>query len=160
MISTISTPNADSWKALAGQIRLNAFWCALGSAWIGLELGATMWARRSPFYPFDFILWGFLTTLYLWRTLVGLNQLSSTVPLAVASERKKEARSLFPFILGTALTSFSFGLCSVAAKKLGELSVVGALALGALLILMIWATERKTKHVARGFYRPAGEPAA
>ena len=154
----MNTPNADRWKALAGQFRLNAIWCAVGSSWIGLELGADMWRRRSPFYPFDLILWGFITLIYVWRTLVGPNQLSSTVPLAVANERKKEARSLTPYILGTALTSFSFALCSMAAKQFGRLCVVGAFALGVLLILMVWATERKMKHVARGFYRLAGEP--
>jgi hypothetical protein len=153
----MNTPNADRWKALAGQIRLNAMWCVVGSTWIGIELGADMWRRRSPFHPFDLMFWGFITALYVWHTLVGPNQLSSTVPLAVANERKKEARSLTPYILGTALTSFSFALCSLAAKQFGRLCLVGALALGALLILMVWATERKIKHVARGFYRPAGE---
>jgi hypothetical protein len=88
---------------------------------------------------------------------VYLSQLKYSVPLPLANEKEKEARSLIPYILGTALTCFCFVLCSLAIRPFGRLCAVGAVALAALTILMIWTTERKIKSVARGFYRPADE---
>lgn len=153
----MNTANADRWKTLAGQIRSNAIWCAISLSWFGLYLGEAMWRPRDPFYPYSLIFWGFITVIYVWRTLVSLNQLSYTVPLAVANERKREARSLIPYIFSTALMSLCFSLCFVAIKPFGTLYAVGAVALGLLTILMIWTTERKIKHVSRGFYRPTDE---
>jgi L-asparagine transporter-like permease len=116
-----------------------------------------MWRARDPFYPYLLIFWGCMAVLYVWRTLVYLSQLPYSVPLALTNEKGKEARSLIPYILGTALTGFCFVLCSLAIRPFGRLCTVGAIALAALTILMIWTTERKIKNVARGFYRPADE---
>jgi hypothetical protein len=154
---TMSTANADRWKTVAGQIRSNATWCAIGSAWFGLETGAAVWRPRDPFYPYSLIFWGVLTVVSVRRALVHLNELSYTVPLAVANERKKEARSLIPYIFCTALTSFCFALCIVAIRPFGTLYAVGAAALGVLTVSMLWTTERKIKYVAQGFYRSADE---
>jgi L-asparagine transporter-like permease len=98
-----------------------------------------------------------MAVVCVWRTLVYLSELRYTVPLALANEKGKEARSLIPYILGTALTFFCLALCVIAIKPFGRLGAVGAVALAALTILMIWTTERKIKNVARGFYRPADE---
>jgi hypothetical protein len=153
----MSAPNADRWKTLAGQLRSNAIWCATSLTWFGIYLGAAMWRARDTFYPYPLILWGFLAVVYIWRTLAYLSQLRYSVPLALANEKGKQARSLTPYILGTALTSFCLVLCFLAIKPFGRLCAIGAAALTALTILMIWTTERKIKTVARGFYRPADE---
>lgn len=153
----MSTPNADRWKTLAGQLRFNAVSCGTSVAWFGIYLGAAMWRSRDPFYPYPLIFWGLITVLTVWRTLTYLSELRYTVPLALANEKGKEARSLIPYILGTALTFFCFALCFVAIKPFGRLCAVSAVALAALTILMMWTTERKIKNVARSFYRPADE---
>jgi hypothetical protein len=156
--STLRAPNADGWKPLAGRIRQNAVGCGVGLLWCGSELGGAMWRPRDPFFPYTLIVWGFVTVLLVWRTIVSLNQLSYTVPLAVADEKKKEARSLIPYILGTALMSFCVALSIVAAKEFGRLCAIGAAVLGGLLLLMIWVTERRIKRVARSFYSSRPEP--
>jgi hypothetical protein len=153
----MTAPNADRWKMLAGQLRFNAVWCAMSLMWFGIYLGAAMWRARDPFYPLQLIFWGFATVVNFWRTLVYLSQLRYSVPLALANEKGKEARSLVPYILGTALTCFCFALCFLAIKPFGRLCAVGAVALAVLTVLVIWSTEGKIKNVARAFYPPADE---
>jgi hypothetical protein len=148
----MTTSSADRWKTVAGQIRLTAVWCMIGSSWFGLELAAAMWRPRDVFYPFPLIFWGLITVFYLYRVIVYLSQLSYTVPLAYANEKRKELRPLGACIVGAACVSFAFTMCSVAGKSFGAVWIGAAVALGLLTILMIFVLERKIKQIGRTFY--------
>lgn len=147
----MTTANTDRWRAIAGQIRLNVLWCAIGPSWFGLELGAAMWRTRDDFYPFSLIAWGLITVFYVYRTLVQLHQSSYTVPLAQAEGKKKEARPLMAYVLGVAFTSFFFALSLAAAKSFGRFYAVSSVVLGALTILVILKTELKIRQFSRSF---------
>lgn len=154
----MGTSNSERSKALAGQLRLSAAWCFIGPAQFGLELAKAMWRPRDElFYPLGLILWGFFCLLVLYRTLVGLNQVSYNVPLAIANDKKKEARSVMPYIVGIALVSFCFAMSLVATKLFGRLWAVAAVALGVVVGLMAFITARKIKRFARDFYPATDE---
>jgi hypothetical protein len=151
------TASTDRWKAVAGQLRLNAISCVIAAYWLGGNLGAAMWRPRDVFYPFPLILWGFFTVLFWYATLRYFNQLSWAVSTEEARLRKAKVRPLVAYILGITFNCFCLALCAVAIKSFGKLYAVGAVVLGISMILMILKTERKIKELAHWLSQPHAE---
>jgi hypothetical protein len=151
------TASTDPWKAVAGQLRLKAIWCAITAYWFGGYLGAAMWRPRDVYYPFPLILWGFFTVLFWYATVRYFNQLSWAVPTEEARLRKAKVRPLVAYFLGITFNCFCLALCAVAIKSFGKLYAVGAVVLGISMILMILITERKIKKLAHWLSQPHAE---
>jgi hypothetical protein len=123
----------------------------------GLQLARAMWIPHGAFlYPLELMLWGFLGVLYSFKLFGLLNNLGDSVAPDEANIIKASARHLMVYIFCTALISFGFGICAGAARFFGGFHVVAAIALGMVMILAIFLTARKIKHLSESRFRLAG----
>lgn len=144
----MTSAKADIIKEIIRQLKLHAAWTSLASVYFGMELGKHIWNLHDDFYPFTILLWGALTTVMVFGfrgTLVGL---SLAVPLADADAVRVKTRGMFLIDVGFACISFCFGLCLGPAKHVGGMYRVGAVALGAISLLIGFLMYRAIKSLS------------
>jgi amino acid transporter len=153
----MTAANTERWKAVVGQLRLNAASTVTVTWLLGGYVALSMWKKHDDFYPFQLILFGFFTIAFSRSSFRYLAGLSWSVMPEEARRKKLKARRLMAYILCTMLVWFCSAVCLVGAKIFGRLYTVSAVVMGIFMIWMALVTDREIRRLASCFFNPGNE---